>query len=102
MTHAPQRSTLSVTDTTGVNDMNDKFTAPMIPGGREPGMLTTFGVHAVSLIPGGPSTMDAATIAAHVKEGGGAPNQRRAARKRAWKVLGQRLRHLLIAPRQRS
>ena len=53
--------------------------APMIPGAREPGMLTTFGVHAV-VFAGSGIAMDAATTAARQREGGGAPNQRRPAR----------------------
>lgn len=55
------------------------FRVPMIPGAREPGMLTTFGVHAV-VVSGSGIAMDAATTAARQREGGGAPNQRRAAR----------------------
>jgi len=55
------------------------FKAPMIPGAREPGMLTTFGVHAV-VFSGAGIAMDAATTAARQREGGGAPNQRRPAR----------------------
>jgi hypothetical protein len=55
------------------------FRVPMIPGAREPGMLTTFGVHAV-VFSGAGIAMDAATIAARQREGGGAPNQRRPAR----------------------
>jgi hypothetical protein len=43
--------------------------------------------------------MDAATIAARQREGGGAPNQRRPAREgSAWKRLGQTLRRFLIRP----
>jgi len=55
------------------------FKTPMIPGAREPGMLTTFGVHAV-VFSGSGIAMDAATTAARQREGGGAPNQRRPAR----------------------
>jgi hypothetical protein len=55
------------------------FRVPMIPGAREPGMLTTFGVHAV-VFSGAGIAMDAATTAARQREGGGAPNQRRPAR----------------------
>jgi hypothetical protein len=58
---------------------SDAFKAPMIPGAREPGMLTTFGVHAV-VFSGAGIAMDAATTAARQREGGGAPNQRRPAR----------------------
>jgi hypothetical protein len=57
----------------------DAFKAPMIPAAREPGMLTTFGVHAVVFSGAGIAT-DAATTAARQREGGGAPNQRRPAR----------------------
>ena len=55
---------------------------PPVPGDREPGMLTTFGVPpaSVRIVPEGPSTMDAATIAARQREGGGAPSQRGAHR----------------------
>jgi hypothetical protein len=75
---------------------DDHFTVPMIPGAREPGMLTTFGVHAI-VIPPSPSTMDAVTIAARQREGGGAPNQRRPAREgSAWTRLGRTLRRFLI------
>ena len=56
-----------------------RFKVPMIPGAREPGMLTTFGVHAV-VFSGAGIAMDAATTAARQREGGGAPNQRRPAR----------------------
>ena len=76
---------------------DDRFRVPMIPGAREPGMLTTFGVHAL-VIPDSPSTMDAATIAARQREGGGAPNQRRPVREgSAWKRLGLTLRRFLIS-----
>lgn len=53
-----------------------------IPGEREPGLLTTFQpvVALARIIPDGPSTMDAVTIAEHQREGGGAPSQRRPAR----------------------
>jgi hypothetical protein len=75
---------------------DDRFRVPMIPGAREPGVLTTFGVHA-HVIPDLPTTMDAATIAARQREGGGAPNQRRPAREGpAWKRLGLTLRRFLI------
>ena len=71
---------------------DDRFKTPMIPGSREPGMLTTFGVPAV-IMPDSPSTMDAATIAARQREGGGAPNQRRPTRDWSrWKSLKQALR----------
>ena len=42
---------------------SDAFKAPMFPGAREPGMLTTFGVHAV-VFSGAGIAMDAATTAA--------------------------------------
>ena len=75
---------------------DDHFTVPMIPGAREPGTLTTFGVHAV-VIPPSPSTMDAVTIAARQREGGGAPNQRRPAREGSvWTRLGRTLRRVLL------
>lgn len=74
---------------------DDRFETPMIPGAREPGMLTTFGVPAVT-IPDSPCAMDAATIAARQREGGGAPNQRRPPGGAPWQRLRQRLRRLLI------
>jgi hypothetical protein len=55
---------------------DDRFKTPMIPGARESGGLTTFGVPAV-VLPNSPTTMDAATIAARQREGGGAPSERR-------------------------
>jgi hypothetical protein len=74
---------------------DERFKAPMIPGAREPGMLTTFGTPAV-VFPDSPTTMDAVTIAARQREGGGAPNQRRPAREgSAWTRLGQTLRVLI-------
>jgi hypothetical protein len=67
------------------------FDTPMIPGAREPGMLTTFGVVA-ALIPDWPKTMDAATTAARQREGGGAPSERRRPRQGStWTRLTQRL-----------
>ena len=48
------------------------FDTPMIPGAREPGKLTTFGV-VDAIIPDWPKTMDAATTASRQREGGGAP-----------------------------
>ena len=53
-----------------------RFKAPMIPGAREPGGLTTFGVPPAAYRDS-PTTMDAATIAARQREGGGAPSERR-------------------------
>jgi hypothetical protein len=57
---------------------HDHHHAPIVPGAREPGVLTRLGAPAASvqIIPDGPSTMDAATIAERQREGGGAPNQR--------------------------
>ena len=72
---------------------DDRFKTPMIPGAREPGRLTTFGVPAVVSVPDSPSTMDATTIAARQREGGGAPNQRRPPRDWSrWKSLKHVLR----------
>jgi hypothetical protein len=70
---------------------SEGFRPAMIPGAREPGMLTTFGVPAV-VSSGAPIAMDAATTAARQREGGGAPNQRRPARegsllKNLWRRL---------------
>ena len=72
------------------------FDTPMIPGAREPGMLTTFGVVA-AIIPDWPKTMDAATIASRQREGGGAPSERRRPRQDStWTRLTQNLRRILI------
>ena len=56
----------------------------LIPGGRERSTLTRrmpgsggFASRSTE-IPAGDSSMDAATIAGHQREGGGAPNQRSA------------------------
>ena len=75
------------------------FVVAMIPGAREPGMLTTFGVHAVIVEDGG-HTMDAATIAAHQIEGGGGPARRSRARLAAWQALKRWLRQVLNGSRQ--
>lgn len=61
---------------------DERFKTPMIPGGREPGMLTTFG-RPVVILGDSPVTMDAATIAARQREGGGAPSERRRPRVRS-------------------
>jgi hypothetical protein len=74
----------------------------IVPGAREPGMLTIFGAGAMSrtTIPHGPSTIDAVTIAERQREGGGAPSQRRPVRQRVrWTGLGGRLHELLVAMR---
>ena len=69
----------------------DRFPTPMIPGAREPGMLTRFGAPPVTVY-NSPCTMDAATIAARQREGGGAPNQRRPPGERlTWRNLVRRL-----------
>jgi len=74
-----------------------RLAVPMIPGTREPGVPTTFGQHSVVIHMDGPSTMDAATIAMHQKEGGGGPAQRRRARRQSpWNVWVLKLRHFLI------
>jgi hypothetical protein len=78
------------------------MTSPLsiIPGAREPGMLTTFGV-PVWTIRDGPSTMDAVTIAEHQREGGGAPNQRRPVRVRTRSTRPSgRFHELLVAARE--
>ena len=51
----------------------------IVPGQREPGSLTRFGVPPAGMPPiaDGPSTLDAATIADRQREGGGGPSQRR-------------------------
>ena len=60
----------------------DHFPSLMIPGGREPGMLTRFAAEPV-IVNDSPRTMDAATIAARQREGGGAPSERRPPRERS-------------------
>src|SRR5688500_13308273 len=54
-----------------------------VPGEHERGTLTRFATLAahVPVVPDGPGTMDAATIADRQREGGGAPNQRRPVRR---------------------
>jgi hypothetical protein len=75
----------------------DHFPPRMIPGAREPGMQVRFGAPPVTVY-NSPSTMDAVTIAARQREGGGAPNQRRPPRERlTWKTLPHRLRQFLTA-----
>jgi hypothetical protein len=75
----------------------DHFPPRMIPGAREPGMQVRFGAPPVTVY-NSPRTMDAATIAARQREGGGAPNQRRPPReRRTWKSLAHRLRQFLTA-----
>ena len=54
---------------------------PLIPGGYERNTLTyrqpgSMGADGAVILPTGPSSMDAATIAEHEREGGGAPSQR--------------------------
>ena len=69
----------------------------LIPGTREPGMLTSFESAATDLqLVDGPSTMDAATIADRQREGGGAPSQRRSADERSWNAVFRRLRQQLV------
>jgi hypothetical protein len=71
------------------------FSTPMIPGAREPGMLTTFSRPVVNR-GDAPVTMDAATIAARQREGGGAPSERRRPRERSrWRNFKQALRLLV-------
>jgi hypothetical protein len=73
--------------------------ATMIPGAREPGMLTTFGVQPPAVVGGG-GTMDAATIAGHQIAGGGGPAQRRRAREQSRWDIGQKLRQFLTGSRR--
>lgn len=76
---------------------SEGFKPAMIPGALEPGRLTTFGVEAV-VFSGAAIAMDAATIAAHQRAGGGAPNQRRPARNGSLlKEMWRRLRGVLRA-----
>jgi hypothetical protein len=59
----------------------------LIPGAREPGMLTMVGTSpACAEIPDELGTMDAATVAERQREGGGAPNQRRSAERSRWNM----------------
>ncbi len=72
------------------------FSTPMIPGAREPGMLTRFAAPPI-VISDTPCAMDAATIAARQREGGGAPSERRPAREgSSWARLSRTLRRLTI------
>ena len=73
-----------------------RISTPMIPVARGPEVLTMFGVAAI--VSGASSvTMDAATIAAHQRAGGGAPNQRRPPRVGSrWQRLGRRMRMLRL------
>ena len=73
--------------------------AVMIPGAREPGMLTTFGVQPPVEVGNG-VTIDAATMPSHQKAGGGGPAQRRRARQRSRWDIGQRLRQFLTGSRR--
>ena len=50
----------------------DHFPPRMIPGAREPGMQVRFGAPPLTVY-NSPCTMDAVTIAARRREGGGAP-----------------------------
>jgi hypothetical protein len=71
----------------------------IVPGAREPGMLSTFGALDAGM-PQGPSTMDAVTTAERQREGGGAPGQRRRLRVPAPATrVGGRLHELLTATR---
>ena len=74
---------------------DERLKEPMIPGAREPGMLTTF-ARTVAVLEDSLVTMDAATIAARQREGGGAPSERRRHRERSrWQNLKDALRHLV-------
>lgn len=79
----------------------DHFPPRMIPGAREPGAQVRFGALPVTVY-NSPCTMDAATIAARQREGGGAPSERRPPSERSmWGRLARRLRQFLT-PRDRS
>jgi hypothetical protein len=79
----------------GIRD--GRLAVPMIPGARETGNLITFGQHSVLILAQGPSTMDAATIAMHQKEGGGGPAQRRRVRQQSpWNAWARKLRDSLV------
>ncbi len=74
----------------------EHFPTPMIPGAWETTPLTTFGVPPV-VVEDASMTMDAATIAARQREGGGAPSERRPPRQGStWTRLQKTLRDLLI------
>jgi hypothetical protein len=80
---------------------DDHFPPRMIPGAREPGTQVRFGAPPVTVY-NSPCTMDAATIAARQREGGGAPSERRPPGERSmWGRLARRLRQFLTA-RDRS
>lgn len=71
--------------------------ASMLTTTTPPGMQVRFGAPPVTVY-NSPCTMDAVTIAARQREGGGAPNQRRPPRERlTWKNLTHRLRQFLTA-----
>ena len=94
MTEGPHGMIAVRLDEPSVRD--ERFKTPMIPGAREPGMLTTFGRRPAAILVDSPTTMDAATIAARQREGGGAPNQRRPPRNGSlWKDVKQALRRVL-------
>ena len=59
-----------------------------IPGAREAGLLTTFGGIAANMrvIPAGPSSMDASTIAERQREGGGGAQERKVSRKSGTRI----------------
>jgi hypothetical protein len=74
----------------------------IVPGARESGKLTRFGVPAAGMriIPDGPSMMDAATIAERQREGGGAPSERRPPGEQSGrKGVGHLLHQWLVAMR---
>lgn len=61
---------------------NPRLGAPLIPGAYERNTLThrqpgAMGADPSVVLPTGASSMDAATIAEHQREGGGAPSERR-------------------------
>ena len=67
------------------------FAAVMIPGAREPGLLTHFisgGAEILRVVPTGPSTMSAAVVTQRQREGGGGEQERRLpAAGRRWRLL---------------
>ena len=80
---------------------DDHFPPRMIPGAREPGAQVRFSAPPVTVY-NSPCTMDAATIAARQREGGGAASERRPPGERSmWGRLARRLRQFLT-PRDRS
>ena len=101
---APRRSEVPAVLTIRIDiplASDDHFPPRMIPGAREPGAQVRFSAPPVTVY-NSPCTMDAATIAARQREGGGAPSERRPPGERSmWGRLARRLGQFL-APGDRS